>query len=134
MVRFRDLADDAAKPLDLEAEVAKLRIQVTLAEQGYAPPTPELEGGGGGSAAAAASAVGPLAGFQSPEDFTVREATLSYTNGDSYTVRTGWAGGERCAHADTCALLPSAGVRRPRELPRSHCAAATANAKPPSYL
>lgn len=30
-----------------------------------------------------------LAGFQAPEDFTVREQTLQYANGDSYTVR-GW--------------------------------------------
>jgi len=28
-----------------------------------------------------------LAAFQSPEDFTVREQSLQYSNGDSYEVR-----------------------------------------------
>ena len=34
-------------------------------------------------------------GFQSPEDFTIREQTLTYTNGDSYSVRR--LGGRTCA-------------------------------------
>lgn len=37
-----------------------------------------------------------LAGFQSPDDFVVRNQTLKYTNGDTYEVRDGPPPPPRC--------------------------------------
>ncbi|KAI7844470.1 hypothetical protein COHA_001973 [Chlorella ohadii] len=80
-MKFQELRDDSC--LDLGKEVERLRLEVTMAEAGYdLPPS----AGDADSKAALPSSM--LAAFQSPEDFTVREQTLQYSNGDSYEGET----------------------------------------------
>ncbi|KAL6771679.1 hypothetical protein ACKKBG_A27385 [Auxenochlorella protothecoides x Auxenochlorella symbiontica] len=74
MVSFKDITDDSSAPLDLAKEVEKLRLQVYMSEMGVAvtpEPNPDMS-------------ETIAAGFQSPQDFEVRETSVSYVNGDTY--------------------------------------------------
>ncbi|GAB4815949.1 hypothetical protein N2152v2_002995 [Parachlorella kessleri] len=76
MVSFKDLKDDSSKPLDLEKEVERLRLEVQLAKGGCyineEEPSPDAV----------------LQGFQTPDDFVVKEQSLKYENGDVYQGET----------------------------------------------
>ncbi|KAI3425374.1 hypothetical protein D9Q98_009138 [Chlorella vulgaris] len=80
MVNFKELSDDST--IDLGKQVERLRLEVQLAQQGYGPP-PDAQTAG-------ELELNPafLESFKTPDDFTIREQTLNYSNGDSYTGET----------------------------------------------